>query len=91
MLPDDLKKLFKAFSQVDGSTTRRFGGTGLGLMIVKELLEAMGGGIQVASEQGQGSTFFFWLPCQAETGADEEIMDKTRKILRSCCSIAVKN
>ena len=77
MLPDDLKKLFKAFSQVDGSTTRRFGGTGLGLMIVKELLEAMGGGIQVASEQGQGSTFFFWLPCQAETGADEEIMDKT--------------
>ena len=46
-------------------------------MIVKELLEAMGGGIQVASEQGQGSTFFFWLPCQAETGADEEIMDKT--------------
>ena len=77
MLPDGLKKLFKPFSQVDGSTTRRFGGTGLGLMIVKELLEAMGGGVQVSSEQGRGSAFFFWLPCRAESGADEEIRDKT--------------
>ncbi len=75
------KKLFKAFSQVDGSTTRQFGGTGLGLMIVKQLVEAMGGGIQVFSVPGRGSSFCFWIPL-ATVGSVEEAPKEKRVFLR---------
>ncbi|WP_428506017.1 PAS domain S-box protein [Roseateles sp.] len=62
--PDKLNSIFHAFSQADSSTTRRFGGTGLGLTISRQLAELMGGSITVRSELGRGSTFTVSLPFQ---------------------------
>lgn len=60
--PDQLARLFAAFTQADSSTTRRFGGTGLGLAVSKRLAELMGGHVGCHTQPGQGSTFFVDLP-----------------------------
>lgn len=72
--PEKRIRLFKPFSQVDASTTRKYGGTGLGLVICKRLCEFMGGDIWVESEPGEGSTFSFTIVADFITGPEQEPM-----------------
>jgi signal transduction histidine kinase len=69
MSADQLELIFERFRQVDGSSTRRAGGTGLGLTITKQFVEMHGGEIGVNSEVGYGTNFWFVLPTATDYAA----------------------
>ncbi|MDM8560066.1 response regulator [Candidatus Parabeggiatoa sp. HSG14] len=81
MTDEQQTKIFQAFTQADASTTRKYGGTGLGLVITKRFAEMMGGTVNVESEFGYGSTFKIYLPTKVitETQSDENIDDEEEK------------
>jgi signal transduction histidine kinase/CheY-like chemotaxis protein len=85
----DQEKLFKPFSQADGTSTRKYGGTGLGLVISRELIEIMGGQLTLESELGKGSDFSFTIPVGLAVHRNEATPEDDRKSLAGLRVLAI--
>lgn len=70
--PEGLEQLFQPYSRINSGAARKFEGTGLGLMLVKHLVELHGGTVAVESSEGYGSRFIVWLPLRTDVGATTE-------------------
>lgn len=90
---EDMNRLFQSFTQIENSYTRQFGGTGLGLVISKQLLEMMGGKMEVHSEYGIGSTFKFVLSFQIGKAilSDKKALPVITKAERSLSLLIVED
>ncbi|MGD1949041.1 MAG: response regulator [Leptolyngbyaceae cyanobacterium] len=77
---DKMDRLFKSFSQVDSSTARKYGGTGLGLVISKQLCELMGGAMTVSSVVGEGSCFSFSIVTEVLPSLESEIVSTNNQL-----------
>ncbi len=73
---EEQERLFKAFTQADNSITRRYGGTGLGLVLCRKLVELMGGSIGVESQKGHGSRFYFTITLGQSTSQTKKPIEK---------------
>lgn len=79
MTAEQCERVFEEFSQADESTARKFGGTGLGLTLVRHFVAMLGGRVELSSEPGKGTTVVVWLPRRAPDAAPDEAPHHARK------------
>jgi len=89
--PAEQEKIFDAFEQVDQSPNRRFGGTGLGLTISQKIVQSMGGSINLESEAGIGSGFYFDLPLNKRASANEDWLAGSQLLQRKLVCLELEN